>query len=137
MYLEATEDLELEDVYAGNKAWSDLCPDAGLAVAPAGPHEKSLRRACGRLLHVDDMTRIGEYDSSIDCPAISSHPSRPPSLDRRPGARRARSDGWFAHQLCDGPKPTLRGDALEPPLQCGPGRDVDTRLVREEEMRRT
>jgi superfamily II DNA or RNA helicase len=59
-YLEGAG-LELEDIYAGGKSWSDLCADAGLAVEPAGPHEETLRRACGRLLHIDDMVRIGTY----------------------------------------------------------------------------
>ena len=46
--------LELEDIYTGQKTWSDLRSDAGLPVAPAGPEEETLRRACGRVLHVDD-----------------------------------------------------------------------------------
>jgi superfamily II DNA or RNA helicase/HKD family nuclease len=53
--------LELEDVYTGGKSWSDLVEAAGLAALPAGPHEVSLRRACGRLLHVDDATRLDGY----------------------------------------------------------------------------
>jgi superfamily II DNA or RNA helicase/HKD family nuclease len=56
-YLDATG-LELEDVYAGNYAWSDLRERARLATAPIGEHEKVLRRACGRLLHVDDPERL-------------------------------------------------------------------------------
>jgi superfamily II DNA or RNA helicase len=60
MYLEETGQ-ELEDVYTGNKSWSDLRADAGLVEQPAGPHEAILRRACGRLLHVDDMQRIDVY----------------------------------------------------------------------------
>ena len=32
-----------------------------MAVAPPGPEEASLRRACGRLLHVDDAARIAAY----------------------------------------------------------------------------
>ena len=59
-YLGATG-LELEDVYAGGKSWSSLCQDAGLPVRGAGPHEEALRRACGRLLHVDDQARIDAY----------------------------------------------------------------------------
>lgn len=59
-YLEETG-LELEDVYAGNKAWSDLRSDAGLADPPMGSDEVVLRRACGRLLHIDDMSRINTY----------------------------------------------------------------------------
>ncbi len=53
--------LELADIYANNGSWSDLCEDAGLATAPAGPDERLLRRACGRLLHVDDEARIDGY----------------------------------------------------------------------------
>ncbi len=53
--------LELEDVYASGKTWSDLCADAGLAVRAPGPREEALRRACGRLLHVDDMLRIDAF----------------------------------------------------------------------------
>ncbi len=53
--------LELEDIYAGNKCWSDLCQDAGLEIRDPGEHEKVLRRACGRLLHVDDASRIDAF----------------------------------------------------------------------------
>ena len=53
--------LELEDIYTGDKCWSDLCEDAGLSVRPSGPKEESLRRACGRLLHIDDQRRIDAY----------------------------------------------------------------------------
>jgi superfamily II DNA or RNA helicase/HKD family nuclease len=53
--------LDLDDVYTGDKCWSDLCEHAGLAVAPAGPHEVTLRRAAGRLLHVDDAARLAAY----------------------------------------------------------------------------
>lgn len=53
--------LELEDVYAGSRGWSDLRAEAGLPLAPAGPHEAQLRRGCGRLLHVDDFERIESY----------------------------------------------------------------------------
>jgi hypothetical protein len=60
MFLEKSG-LELEDIYAGDKSWSDLCEDAGLTVQPPGPHEASFRRACGRLLHIDDQQRIDAY----------------------------------------------------------------------------
>ena len=53
--------LDLDDVYTGQKSWSDLRSDAGLPVAPAGPLEEALRRACGRMLHVDDADRIEAY----------------------------------------------------------------------------
>jgi superfamily II DNA or RNA helicase/HKD family nuclease len=59
-YLRETE-LDIEDVYQGQKSWSDLRSDAGLSVLPAGLHERALRRACGRMLHVDDAVRLEAY----------------------------------------------------------------------------
>ncbi len=53
--------MELEDVYTGTRCWSDLRAAAGLALQTAGPSEASLRRACSRLLHIDDALRIGTY----------------------------------------------------------------------------
>ncbi|MEZ4375154.1 MAG: DUF3427 domain-containing protein [Polyangiaceae bacterium] len=53
--------LELEDVYTGGRSWSDLIEAAQLPPLAAGPHEKTLRRACGRLLHIDDATRIAAF----------------------------------------------------------------------------
>ncbi|MCU0655001.1 MAG: DUF3427 domain-containing protein [Polyangiaceae bacterium] len=77
-YLEATG-LDLEELYAGNRSWSDLCAEAGLQVAPAGPHEKELRRACGRLLHVDDLARIEAYRGLLARPS----PPGAPALNER------------------------------------------------------
>jgi superfamily II DNA or RNA helicase/HKD family nuclease len=59
-YLEHTG-LEVEDVYDGGRTWSDLCEAAGVAVLGAGPAERELRRAVGRLLHVDDEVRLDGY----------------------------------------------------------------------------
>jgi superfamily II DNA or RNA helicase/HKD family nuclease len=59
-YLDATG-LDLDDVYAGHYSWSDLRERAGLTSAAAGGHEAVLRRACGRLLHVDDPERLGAW----------------------------------------------------------------------------
>jgi hypothetical protein len=53
--------LELADVYGGNRSWSDLREAAGLPLAAAGPHEAELRRAIGRLQHVDDHQRLTAY----------------------------------------------------------------------------
>jgi superfamily II DNA or RNA helicase len=50
--------LELEDVYGNSRSWSDLKAAAGIQARDNGPHERALRRACGRLLHVDDSERI-------------------------------------------------------------------------------
>jgi superfamily II DNA or RNA helicase/HKD family nuclease len=53
--------LELEDIYTGGHCWSDLCEAAGVPVVPAGPQETALRRAVGRLRHVDDLARLRGY----------------------------------------------------------------------------
>ena len=47
----ATIGREIDDIYDRSKCWSDLRQDAGAPVAAAGPHEKTLRRSVGRLLH--------------------------------------------------------------------------------------
>jgi hypothetical protein len=54
----AESGLDLEDIYAGNRSWSDLCEAADVETHRAGPHEEVLRRAVGRLLHVDDPERL-------------------------------------------------------------------------------
>ncbi|MFY7818863.1 MAG: DUF3427 domain-containing protein [Akkermansiaceae bacterium] len=59
-YLEATG-LELDDIYQGTHCWSDLKEAAGLSVGPNGPFEDKIRRACGRLLHVDDLCRLNAW----------------------------------------------------------------------------
>ncbi|MEQ1735286.1 MAG: DUF3427 domain-containing protein [Rhodoglobus sp.] len=77
-YLDETG-LELADVYAGDRSWSELCADAGVTVAPAGPDEIALRRACGRLLHVDDRARLDGYRdllASAQPPAVHSATER-------------------------------------------------------------
>jgi hypothetical protein len=74
--------LDLEDVYSGNKSWSDLRADAGLSVYDVGPQESVLRRAVGRLLHVDDMARIDGYRRLL-ATATPPNPDQPPIRDRR------------------------------------------------------
>jgi superfamily II DNA or RNA helicase len=54
----AESGLELDDVYAGSHSWSELREAAGLPTAAKGPREEGLRRAIGRLLHVDDAGRL-------------------------------------------------------------------------------
>ncbi|MEU4557550.1 DUF3427 domain-containing protein [Actinoplanes sp. NPDC023936] len=53
--------LELADVYANNRSWSELLEAAKLPVAPEGPHESRLRNAIGRLQHLDDRQRLDSY----------------------------------------------------------------------------
>lgn len=72
-YLEATG-LDLEDVYTGNKSWSDLSADAGISLQHEGPHETTLRRACGRLLHIDDLVRVDAYERFLSS-------ETPPNVD--------------------------------------------------------
>lgn len=80
-FLEETG-LELDDIYAGRKTFSDLRADAGLFVHPPGSREDVLRPACGRLLHVDDLVRIEAYRELLT-------ESRPPELDALSGRARA------------------------------------------------
>lgn len=53
--------LELDDVYANNRSWSDLLAAAGQPVLASGPDEARLRRAIGRMRHIDDAERIDTY----------------------------------------------------------------------------
>ena len=74
--------LELDDVYTGNKCWSDLQGDAAVPLAAPGPHEAVLRKAVGRLLHVDDHERLGAFTrllASENPPGVADLPNR----DRR------------------------------------------------------
>jgi superfamily II DNA or RNA helicase/HKD family nuclease len=69
--------LDLEDVYSGSRSWSDLQEAAGAETLPAGPNEAPVRRAVGRLLHIDDHERISTYQRLL---AGAS----PPQVDRLP-----------------------------------------------------
>lgn len=80
--------LALEEVYAGDHSWSELLQRGGIATNPSGPHEKKLRRALGRLLHVDDPCRLQAYRAF----AAGSEPPRLHELDLR--SRR------LFHMLC-------------------------------------
>ena len=73
--------VELEALYSSGRCFSDVMESAGVPLAPSGPHEKALRRALGRLLHVDDSERIGQYSAALAgyCPEVSTLPER----DRR------------------------------------------------------
>jgi superfamily II DNA or RNA helicase/HKD family nuclease len=67
--------LDVADVYAGKRGWSDLQEAAGVEVAPQGEHEVALRRGIGRMLHVDDELRIAGYSSMLSgsrVPKVSS-----------------------------------------------------------------
>lgn len=77
--------LELEDVYSSNRSWSDLREAAGLAVEPAGPNEETIRRAIGRLDHVDDPERLDAWEGWITAtkpPEVTAMPVRQRRLFR-------------------------------------------------------
>jgi superfamily II DNA or RNA helicase/HKD family nuclease len=78
----AATGLEVEDVYDGPRGWSDLCADAGLALRAPGPMEGALRRACGRLLHVDDPLRLRTWSTWV-ARAEAPDPDALPEPDRR------------------------------------------------------
>ena len=59
-YLEETG-LDLPDIYDTGKSWSELRADAGISLNAPGAQETVLRRASGRLAHVDDPLRIASY----------------------------------------------------------------------------
>jgi len=67
--------LDLEDVYDGNRSWSDLLEAAGADCLQKGPSEATLRRGIGRLLHIDDGVRTTAYQevaSRGDMPQVAS-----------------------------------------------------------------
>lgn len=68
-YLDETG-LDLAEVYEGQRGWSDLCEAAGVPVLPPGEHETPLRRALGRLLHVDDDERIVTFREFLESPDV-------------------------------------------------------------------
>jgi superfamily II DNA or RNA helicase/HKD family nuclease len=67
-YLDHTG-LDVADVYQGNRGWTELCAAADVDVLPAGPAEEALRRAVGRLLHVDDDVRLDGYRELLRLPS--------------------------------------------------------------------
>ncbi|MFM2072100.1 MAG: hypothetical protein RLZZ623_2363 [Actinomycetota bacterium] len=74
--------LDLDDVYDFNKSWSDLREAAGADVLAPGPDEAVMRRAIGRLLHIDDRERIDTYRRHLASP-IAPGMSGLPERERR------------------------------------------------------
>jgi superfamily II DNA or RNA helicase/HKD family nuclease len=70
--------LELGDVYAGGRSWTELRRAAGLTTGAEGPDETRIGRGVGRLLHLDDLDRIETYQLLLAEP-------EPPRLDELDG----------------------------------------------------
>ena len=73
--------LELTDVYAGSRSWSELRREAGfLPAAPETRYHKTFASALGRLLHVDDDERLHAYadlaTGDADLSALSDRQQR-------------------------------------------------------------
>ncbi len=60
--------LLVEDIYQGSRCWSDMRDEAGLGTHSRGTHEADFRKACGRLLHVDDMVRLDGFRLLVRAP---------------------------------------------------------------------
>src|SRR5699024_8703266 len=59
--------------------WSDLLEAGGISTLPSGPFERVLRKAIGRMLHVNDSLRIAHYRAwiqSAEVPNLDAMPSR-------------------------------------------------------------
>jgi hypothetical protein len=93
--------LDLEDVYAGNRTWSELRDVAGLDVAPPGPHETALRRGIARLLHIDDPQRTQTYPVPRlrDQPDLNHWESQSTTRADSPTGRRYQSHGAMGRSI--------------------------------------
>ncbi|RLA43845.1 MAG: DUF3427 domain-containing protein [Gammaproteobacteria bacterium] len=58
--------LDLSDIYTAKKSWSDFLDAVKACEQDAGPHEFKMRRAIGRLLHIDDEERLDFYIKILD-----------------------------------------------------------------------
>ena len=57
--------LELDDIYRGNRTWTELRRAAGINTKPASEGEALVGRGVARLLHLDDQERIDVYTSLL------------------------------------------------------------------------
>ena len=71
--------LDLDDLYRGNRTWTELRRTAGIDTATPTDGEAKAGRGISRLLHIDDQERLDAYAELLS-------PNRPPSaatLDER------------------------------------------------------
>jgi superfamily II DNA or RNA helicase len=81
----AESGLQLEDIYDGRRSWSDLREAAGLQSGAIADGEEHIRRAVGRLLHVDDLDRLKTWRAWVRHaapPNVASLPLRERRLIR-------------------------------------------------------
>lgn len=71
--------LELADIYAGNRSYTQLLRAVGHLGADQGAQEDVLGRALGRLLHIDDRQRLDFYRETL----AQAGPIDPSKLDDR------------------------------------------------------
>ncbi len=71
--------LELEDIYRGNRTWTELRRAAGFIEGDAVESESRVGRGIARLLHVDDQERIDTYANLLS----SSTAPKSAHLDQR------------------------------------------------------
>ena len=93
--------LELEDIYQGNRSWTDHQMAAELRPELVGPDEKRFGRAIGRMLHTDDPERLNFLRGLL---ASGRSPSQFPT-------ERERRLAWMFHLSLWGtqtPQPSLQ-----------------------------
>lgn len=85
---------DLDDVYSNGRSWSDLRAAAGLPQQAPGPEEQNLRRACGRLLHLDDMERIETCRRLLSSDAPQPSPPSEEPIGMHPFRHCEEVTGW-------------------------------------------
>ncbi len=60
--------VELEDIYAGGRCFTDLLRAAGLDPSPAAAEDARIGRALSRCLHIDDADRLDRFRAFLDQP---------------------------------------------------------------------
>jgi superfamily II DNA or RNA helicase len=71
--------LELDDLYRGNRTWTELRRAAGIDTTAPADGEAKAGRGVARLLHIDDQERIDAYTRLLG----DSRPPRTVDLDER------------------------------------------------------
>jgi superfamily II DNA or RNA helicase/HKD family nuclease len=111
--------LELTDIYAGSRTWSDLRRAAGfLPPAADTTYGKTFASALGRLLHVDDDERLEAYADLVSGGA----PADPSTLSTRQQRHMRMLLASMYHQEA----PSIAGDAM---AELTRDRDVCAELV--------